>query len=90
MNLVITTTDLQKINKATFDAFLESGKYAYSKTDACSVFGKAQIELLITNKLLEDTSELPGKRRFLLSDIIVAFHVWNKMSNQPQNRRNKK
>ncbi|MFT3994384.1 MAG: hypothetical protein QM660_08755 [Dysgonomonas sp.] len=78
MNLVITPNDLQKINKATFDAFLESGKYAYSKAEAYKVFGKNQIELLITNKLLKNTSELPGKCRFLLSDIIVAFHIWNK------------
>lgn len=81
MNLVITPFDLQKINKATFVAFLESGKYAYSKNEAYNVFGKVQIELLITNKLLEDTSDLPGKCRFLLSDIIAAFHIWNKMDN---------
>ena len=47
MNLAITLNDLQKINKATFDAFLESGKYAYSKSEAYKVFGKSQVELLI-------------------------------------------
>ncbi len=68
MNLVITPEDLQKINKATFNAFIESGKYAYTKNDAYTVFGKSQIELLITNKLLKDTSDLPGKCRYLLSE----------------------
>ena len=87
MNLVITPIDLQKITKATFKAFLESGKYAYSKTEAYRVFGKVQIDLLITNKLLSDTSDLPCKCRFLLSDIITAFEIWNKMDNQPKNKR---
>ena len=87
MNLVITPNDLQEISKSTFHAFLENGKYAYSKNEAYNVFGKVQIELLITNKLLKDTSDLPGKCRFLLSDIIAAFHVWNKMDNQPKKGR---
>ena len=87
MNLVITPNDIQKINKATFDAFLESGKYAYSKAEAYKVFGKVQIDLLITNKLLEDTSDLPGKCRYLLSDIIAAFHIWNNNMNGSIKRR---
>ena len=87
MNLVITLEDLLKINKATFHAFIESGKYAYTLTDAYNVFGKVQIDLLITNKLLKDTSDLPGKCRYLLSDIIAAFHIWNNMSGTKRNKR---
>jgi hypothetical protein len=78
-SLVITSNDLKEMNRATFDAFIQSGNYALSKTEAYRQFGKVHIEMLITNKLLKDKSELPGKCKFLLSDIIAATKVWEKM-----------
>lgn len=58
--LVITTDDLRELNKAIFDAFIQSGQYALSKSQAYKQFGKVNIEILITNKLLRNTSDLPG------------------------------
>lgn len=78
-SLVITSDDLKDMNKATFEAFIQSGNYALSKTEAYKQFGKILIDTLITNKLLKDTSELPGKCKFILSDIIAATKVWEKM-----------
>lgn len=77
--LVITTDDLREINKATFDAFIQSSQYALSKSQAYKQFGKVNIDILITNKLLKNTSELPGKNRYLLCDIITAFAIWKRI-----------
>lgn len=79
ISLVMTSDDLKDMNKATFDAFIQSGNYALSKTEAYKQFGKVHIDTLITNKLLKDSSELPGKCKFLLSDIIAATKAWEKM-----------
>lgn len=72
MTIVMTETDIKEMNKATFEAFIESGKYAFTYNQACEQFGRRQIDLLIANKLLTNTSELIGKKRYLLSDIIAA------------------
>lgn len=77
--IVMTDTDLKEMNKATFDAFIQSGKYAFTYTQACEQFGKAQIDILIANKLLKDTSELMGKKRYILSDIIAAQTAFKKL-----------
>lgn len=77
--IVMTSDDLQSLNKATFDAFIESGKYALTYNQACEQFGRAQINTLITNKLLKNTSELLGKKRYVLSDIIAAQVAFKKM-----------
>jgi hypothetical protein len=76
MDLLISLEDLKQMNKATFAAFIDSQKYAYTITEAYKVFGRGQIDTLINHGLLKDTSDLPGKRKFLLSDIITAFKVW--------------
>ena len=47
MTIVMTEKDLQELNSATFDAFIESGKYALSYTESCKQFGKATIDMLI-------------------------------------------
>lgn len=86
MNLVVSLEDIKQINKATFDAFLSSGQYAVSKSKAYTMFGKENIELLITNKLLSDTSDLPGKCKFLISDIITAFHIFKNEEPKRKNR----
>lgn len=90
MNLVITLDDIRKLNRATFDAFIESGNYALSKKQAYKQFGKAQIDLLITNKLLKDTSEFPSRCKYLISDIISAFHIWESMDGDTLKRSSKK
>lgn len=79
MNLVITTDDLKNLNKATFDAFIASGSYLLSKNQAYAQFGRGQIDALIANKLLKNTSEFPSRCKFLISDIVSAIHIWNKM-----------
>lgn len=71
--------DIQDVNKATFDAFIESGNYALSYRKACEQFGRDMINALTANKLLIDRSATRGKRRFLISDIISAMAVWDKM-----------
>lgn len=78
-SLVITSDDLKDMNKATFDAFIQSGKYAVTLTEAYKQFGKAHIDILITNKLLKNSGELPGKHKYLISDIIAATKAWDAM-----------
>lgn len=78
-SLVITSEDLKNLNKATFDAFIQSGKYAVTLSEAYKQFGKAHIDLLITNKLLKNVGELPGKHKYLISDILAATKAWELM-----------
>ena len=79
MTIALTTENLREMNKATFDAFVQSGKYAFSYNQACEQFGRVNIDILVNNKLLVNTSDILGKKRFLLSDIIAAFEAWKKM-----------
>lgn len=79
MTIIMTETDIKEMNKATFDAFIESGQYAFTYNQACKQFGRRQIDTFVTNKLLKDTSELLGKKRYLLSDIIAAQTAWKKL-----------
>ena len=77
MTIQLTFSQLAELNKATFNAFIESGSYAFTYTNACKQFGRVNIDLLISNKLLKDTSDLLGKRRYLISDIIAGFQILN-------------
>lgn len=77
MTINLNIEELKEINKKTFEAFIESGRYAFTKAEAYKQFGRKQIDTLITNGLLENESELPGKHKYLLSDIITAFHIWD-------------
>ena len=78
MNLVVTIEDLQDINKATFEAFLETGRYAFSKRGANEQFGRVLMDKIIEEKLLTNKSRLPGKAKYLLSDIIAAINLLEK------------
>lgn len=82
-SLVITSEDLKNLNKATFDAFIQSGKYTLTLVEAYSQFGKPLINTLITNKLLHNmnrqTSGRGAKHRYLISDIIAAIKAWEVM-----------
>lgn len=75
MTIQLTFRQLAELNKATFKAFIESGNYALTYTDACKQFGRTNIDLLLSNKLLHDTSELIGRKRYLISDIASAFLI---------------
>lgn len=76
--IVMTPDDIKSLNKATFDAFLESGKYAFTYNQACEQFGRRQIDMMLNNGLLKNTNSLIGKRRFLISDIITASEILKK------------
>lgn len=82
-SLVITSEDLKNLNRATFEAFIQSGKYTLTLVEAYSQFGKPLINSLITNKLLHNmniqTSGRGAKHRYLISDIIAAIKAWDAM-----------
>lgn len=78
--MIFELSEVREIVSATFGAFLEQGAYALSYRQACRQFGKTQIDLLIANGLLKNTSDLIGKKKYLISDIITAEAAMAKMS----------
>jgi len=79
---------MKAINRATFDAFIDSGRYALSKRQAYEQFGKTAIDLLISNKLLKEGKILNGqKQRFLISDIISGIKIFQEILNNPIKRK---
>lgn len=79
MTIQLTFNELAELNKATFNAFIEAGEYALTYSRACEQFGRTSIDLLLSNKLLKDTSDLIGKKRYLISDIVTAFSIFKSM-----------
>lgn len=74
---------IKDVNKATFEAFIQTGQYALSLRGAYKQFGKTTIEYLITNGYLKKPKVIRGgKCRFLLSDIIVALQLKNMKSDK--------
>jgi hypothetical protein len=91
MNAEINIELLKQVNRASFDAFIETGKYALSKRQAYEQFGKSTIELLITNRLLSDAKMIEGtKCRFILSDVIAALTVFKNLNTDKRNIHTKK
>ena len=78
MTIVMTEKDLQEMNKATFDAFIESGKYALSYTESCRQFGRATIDMIISQGLLENRAGKKSKKKYYISEIITAITILNK------------
>ena len=79
MTIQLTFNEIAELNKATLNAFLECGEYALTYTNACKQFGRTSIDLLLSNKLLHNTSDLIGKKRYLISDIVTAFSIFKNM-----------
>ena len=84
MSILLEYKDIKDIIAASQEAFLTTGKYILTKRQAYEQFGKTKIQMLIDNKLLEDTRMkkiAKTKCRFLLSDIITGLKLWEKKSN---------
>lgn len=75
MTIVMTEKDLQDLNGATFDAFIESGRYALSYTESCKQFGKATIDMLISHGLLENKSGKNSKKKYYISEIVTGLTI---------------
>ena len=82
MSITLEIDQLQQIISAAQRAFLETGNYTLTRREADRQFGRTTINMLITNKLLKDTRDkkiAKSKCRFLVSDIIMAIELFNKM-----------
>ena len=82
MTLTLEISELQSIIAASQRAFLETGKYTLNRRQANEQFGSSMINTLINNKLIKDTRTkiiAKTKCRFLVTDIITAIEVFNKM-----------
>lgn len=78
--ITISYEQLTSIIRASQIAFIDSGKYLLTKSEADDQFGGTLINTLISNKLLKDSRPLKRERlkcRFLLTDIITAIEAFN-------------
>lgn len=75
MQITLTENDLRELNMATFDAYIKSGKYALTYVQASEQFGRANIDLLLSNKLLEDKGSYKAKKRFYITDIVAGLEI---------------
>lgn len=75
MQITLTENDLRELNMATFDAYIKSGKYALTYVQASEQFGRANIDLLLSNKLLEDKGSYKAKKRFYIPDIVAGLEI---------------
>lgn len=79
MTIELTIPDLQAMNRATFDAFIESNRYALTYQQASEQFGRAKIDLLVNNGLLENRGSYKAKKRYYISDIVAGIETLNKI-----------
>ena len=82
MSITVEISELQNIIAASQRAFLETGKYTLTRRQANEQFGDSMIRTLLNQKLITDTREKKidkSKCRFLLSEIITAVEIFNKM-----------
>ncbi len=82
MTVTVEIDKLQQIIAASQRAFIETGMYAITRRQANEQFGKSMIDTLITNRILKDTRKdkiAKSKCRFLVSDIITAIELFEKM-----------
>lgn len=73
--MTFTAKDIQELNRATFDAFIESGKYSLTYNEASEHFGRTQIDLMISLNLIENRSTSKCKRRYYISDLVTALAI---------------
>lgn len=73
--ILITAKDLQELNRATFDAFIESGKYSLTYNEASKHFGRTQIDLMISLNIIENRSTSKCKKRYYISDLVAGLAI---------------
>jgi len=71
----MTEKDLQELNRATFDAFIESGSYALTRSEADKQFGATVIDTLLSMGILENSGNAKGKKRYYISDIVSGITI---------------
>ena len=80
MTVELTIPDLQAMNRATFDAFIESNRYALTYQQASEQFGRAKIDLLVNNGLLENRGTYKAKKGYYIMDIVSGLEIFKRMS----------